>query len=41
MVNMMTHKAVTAPDPGIFERGGSPLAAIYSITTFLFSNEII
>ena len=31
----------TAPDPEILERGGSPLAVIYSITNFLFSNEII
>ena len=33
--------ARAAPDPGIFERGGSLLAVIYSITNFLFSNEII
>ena len=32
---------LAAPDPGIFERGGSPLAVIYSITNFLFSNEIM
>ena len=31
----------TAPDPGIFYRGGSPLAVIYSITNFLFQNETI
>ena len=31
----------TAPDSGIFERGDSPLAVIYSITNILFSNEII
>ena len=29
------------PDPGIFEGWGSPLAVIYSITSFFFSNEII
>ena len=29
-----------APNSGIFERGDSPLAVIYSITNFLFSNEI-
>ena len=34
-------RVAAAPDPGIFERGGSPLAVIYSITNFLFSNEII
>ena len=31
----------TASDPGIFERGDSSLAVIYSITNFLFSNKII
>ena len=29
------------PDPGIFERGVDLVAVIYSITNFLFSNEII
>ena len=28
--------AYAAPDQGIFERGGSSLAVIYSITNFLF-----
>ena len=32
---------IPASDPGIFGRGCSPLAVIYSITNFLFSNEII
>ena len=39
-IDITTCRPVTWPDPGIFERGVHLVAVIYSITNFLFSNEI-
>ena len=37
----MVLDVTSGPDPVIFERGVDLVAVIYSITKFLFSNEII